>query len=153
MKTDLSGKVALVNGASRGIGEAIAHGLAACGAKVVCTSRKIEGVQAVADAISEAGGEALAYTCNAGDLEQIEALMSFVREECGRLDRSIQPIPVNIRLFDAQFAREFEFVFVFIRHPTLETRGYVTSGCNINACYIFEKAFSLKFGYVFNHVE
>ena len=56
MKTDLSGKVALVNGASRGIGEAIAHGLADCGAKVVCTSRKIEGVQAVADAIVAAGG-------------------------------------------------------------------------------------------------
>jgi NAD(P)-dependent dehydrogenase (short-subunit alcohol dehydrogenase family) len=78
MKTDLSGKVALVNGASRGIGEAIARGLADCGAKVVCTSRRIEGVQAVADAIAAAGGEALAHTCNAGDLEQIESLMQFI---------------------------------------------------------------------------
>ena len=95
MRKDLSGKVALVNGASRGIGEAIAHGLAACGAKVVCTSRKIEGVQAVADAISEAGGEALAYTCNAGDLEQIEALLNSVREECGRLDILINNAAAN----------------------------------------------------------
>ncbi|MDH3907472.1 MAG: SDR family NAD(P)-dependent oxidoreductase, partial [Gammaproteobacteria bacterium] len=73
MKTDLSGKVAIVNGASRGIGEAIAHGLADCGAKVVCTSRKIDSVQAVADAIVASGGEALAHTCNAGDLGQIES--------------------------------------------------------------------------------
>ena len=95
MKTDLSGKVALVNGASRGIGEAIAHGLADCGAKVVCTSRKIEGVQAVADAIVAAGGEALAHTCNAGDLEQIESLMRIVKDECGRLDILINNAAAN----------------------------------------------------------
>lgn len=95
MKTDLSGKVALVNGASRGIGEAIAHGLAACGAKVVCTSRKIEGVQAVADAIVAEGGDALAQTCNAGDLEQIAALMDFIKRECGRLDILINNAAAN----------------------------------------------------------
>ena len=95
MKTDLSGKVALVNGASRGIGEAIAHGLADCGARVVCTSRKIESVQAVADAIVAGGGEALAHTCNAGDLGQIEALMKFVKDECGRLDILINNAAAN----------------------------------------------------------
>jgi NAD(P)-dependent dehydrogenase (short-subunit alcohol dehydrogenase family) len=95
MKTDLTGKVALVNGASRGIGEAIAHGLAACGAKVVCTSRKIEGVQAVADAIAAAGGDALAHACNAGDLAQIESLMDFVKEDCGRLDILINNAAAN----------------------------------------------------------
>ena len=95
MKTDLSGKVALVNGASRGIGEAIAHGLADCGAKVVCTSRKMEGVQAVADAIVAAGGQALAHTCNAGVLEEIDALMTFVKDECGRLDILINNAAAN----------------------------------------------------------
>ncbi len=95
MKTDLSGKVALVNGASRGIGEAIAHGLADCGAKVVCTSRTIGGVQSVADAIVAAGGEALAQTCNAGDLGQIDALMTFVKDECGRLDILINNAAAN----------------------------------------------------------
>lgn len=86
MKTDLSGKVALVNGASRGIGEAIARGLADCGATVVCTSRKLEGVQAVADAINETGGNAVARTCHAGHLDEIEALIDFVRGDHGRLD-------------------------------------------------------------------
>ena len=50
-RIDMTGKIALVNGASRGIGEAIARGLAECGATVVLSSRREEGVQAVADAI------------------------------------------------------------------------------------------------------
>jgi NAD(P)-dependent dehydrogenase (short-subunit alcohol dehydrogenase family) len=95
MKVDLSGKVALVNGASRGIGEAIARGLADCGATVVCSSRKIDGVKAVADAIVEGGGKALARECNAGHLDQIEALIDFVRDECGRLDILINNAAAN----------------------------------------------------------
>jgi short-subunit dehydrogenase len=50
-RIDLSGKVALVNGASRGIGEAIARGLAGCGAQLVLSSRDQAAVQAVADSI------------------------------------------------------------------------------------------------------
>jgi NAD(P)-dependent dehydrogenase (short-subunit alcohol dehydrogenase family) len=52
-------------------------------------------VQAVADAIHEAGGDALAHTCNAGDLEQIGALMDFIRGECGRLDILINNAAAN----------------------------------------------------------
>jgi len=50
-QTNLNGKVAVVNGASRGIGEAIARGLAACGAQVVLTSRRVESAQEVADSM------------------------------------------------------------------------------------------------------
>ena len=56
---DLSGKTALVSGASRGIGEAIAHVLAAAGAHVVCTSRRVESCERVAAAIR--GGASLVH--------------------------------------------------------------------------------------------
>lgn len=95
MKTDLSGKVALVNGASRGIGEAIAHGLSNCGAKLVLSSRSLEGVQKVADDINAADGDASAYACHAGHLDQIEALMAFTREKYGRLDILINNAGTN----------------------------------------------------------
>ena len=70
-KIDLEGKVAVVNGGSRGIGEAIAQGLAACGAKVVLSSRKRESVQEVADSIIADGGQAVARACHAGRLDEI----------------------------------------------------------------------------------
>ena len=63
---DLDGKIAFVSGASRGIGEAIAKLLAQQGAHVIVSSRKIEGCQAVADAITAAGGKATAVACHIG---------------------------------------------------------------------------------------
>ena len=61
---DLDGKVAVVTGASRGIGEAIAKLLAEYGAHVIVTSRRIEGCQAVVDAIRAEGNSAEAMACN-----------------------------------------------------------------------------------------
>lgn len=73
---DLSGKTALITGASRGIGEAIAHLLAAHGAHVVCTSRNLEACAAVADAIRAGGGSAEAHALHVGDPEAIEAVFA-----------------------------------------------------------------------------
>lgn len=73
---DLSGKIALVSGASRGIGEAIAHTLAAHGAHVVCTSRNVEACETVAAAIRAAGGSAEAHALHVGDPDAIEALFA-----------------------------------------------------------------------------
>jgi len=92
---DMSGKVAVVNGASRGIGEAIAKGLADCGALVVLTSRRQESVQKVADDIVAAGGKAVAKACHAGRLDEIEELFEYVRNEFGRLDILINNAATN----------------------------------------------------------
>jgi len=66
---DLTGKVAVVTGASRGIGEAIATALAATGARVVLASRKIETLEATAKLIRDSGGDALADTGDVADVE------------------------------------------------------------------------------------
>jgi NAD(P)-dependent dehydrogenase (short-subunit alcohol dehydrogenase family) len=73
---DLSGKTALVSGASRGIGEAIAILLARHGAHVVCTSRKVEACETVARAIRDDGGSAEAHALHVGDPNAIEALFA-----------------------------------------------------------------------------
>ena len=70
---DLKGKTALVTGASRGIGEAIAKTLAAHGAEVILTSRKLEGLRRVEDEIVQAGGKAESIACHTGEMAQIEA--------------------------------------------------------------------------------
>jgi NAD(P)-dependent dehydrogenase (short-subunit alcohol dehydrogenase family) len=78
---DLTGKIALVSGASRGIGQAIAHLLAAQGAHVICTSRKVDACQAVADTIKAAGGSAEARALHVGDATAIEALFNELDAE------------------------------------------------------------------------
>ena len=71
---DLSGKTALVSGASRGIGASIARLLGAHGAHVICTSRKRESCEEVANEIIAAGGSAEARAMHVGDTAQIDAL-------------------------------------------------------------------------------
>ena len=78
---DLSGGTALVSGASRGIGEAIARLLAAQGAHVVCTSRKLDGCEAVAAAIRADGGSAQALAMHVGDPAAIEAAFARLDAE------------------------------------------------------------------------
>jgi NAD(P)-dependent dehydrogenase (short-subunit alcohol dehydrogenase family) len=73
---DLSGKTALISGASRGIGEAIARLLAAKGAHVIVTSRKLEGCEAVASSIRDAGGQATALAAHIGEPAAIDALFA-----------------------------------------------------------------------------
>lgn len=83
---DLTGHTALVTGASRGIGEAIAHLLAAHGAHVVCTSRKVEACETVAAAIRESGGSAEAHALHVGDVAGIEAVFAEL-DAAGRVPR------------------------------------------------------------------
>lgn len=80
---DLTGRTALVSGASRGIGEAIAHLLAAHGAHVVCTSRHVDACETVVASIRAAGGSAEAHALHVGDPDAIEALFG-VLDAAGR---------------------------------------------------------------------
>ena len=79
-------RVAIVTGASRGIGAAIAKALAADGKHVVCVARNAEKLEAVKAEIEAAGGSASVKTCDISDAQSITDLVEGVAEEHGRLD-------------------------------------------------------------------
>ena len=86
VKFDLSGKVAIVTGGGRGIGKAIALGLAGAGAKVVVCSRTSKEIEEAAGEISHLGGKALPLTVDLTVEEQLENLVDTTAKEFGRID-------------------------------------------------------------------
>ncbi len=92
---DLSGKLALVTGSSRGIGAATAQLLAAHGAEVILSSRKADGLQAVAETIISGGGKAHVMPCHTGEGAAIEAMMNDIEARFGRLDILVNNAATN----------------------------------------------------------
>ena len=92
---DLSGKVALVTGASRGIGEAIARLLAEQGAHVIVSSRKFDDCKLVADSIRADGGNAEALACHVGSMDDITRTFDTIKEAHGRLDTLVNNAATN----------------------------------------------------------
>jgi NAD(P)-dependent dehydrogenase (short-subunit alcohol dehydrogenase family) len=91
----LKDKVALITGASKGIGKSIAHSLAEAGAHVIVSSRKQEAVQKVADEISKAGGSAAAYECHVAYKDQLENLVHETTKNFGGVDILINNAATN----------------------------------------------------------
>jgi NAD(P)-dependent dehydrogenase (short-subunit alcohol dehydrogenase family) len=91
----LDGKVALITGASRGIGQAIALRFARAGARVVISSRKLENLQPVADEIEAAGGKALAIQAHVGRPEDVQALVRRTLEAYDRVDIAVNNAATN----------------------------------------------------------
>jgi dehydrogenase/reductase SDR family member 4 len=92
---DLTGRVAVITGSSRGIGKAIALECAKMGATIVVSSRKIEACQAVVSEIGRAGGKATAFACNIGVKSNLEALVAHAMREHGRIDILIPNAAIN----------------------------------------------------------
>ena len=92
---DLSGKIALVTGASRGIGESIAKAFADRGAHVIVSSRKLKDCEAVCATIRDNGGSAEAMNCHIGDMEQIVSLFGAIREKHKQLDILVNNAATN----------------------------------------------------------
>lgn len=92
---DLSGKVAIVTGASRGIGQSIAETYALSGAKVVIASRKQESLDEVAASIRAAGGEVLAIAAHSGDKSALHSMVDQTIHNFGRIDVLVNNAATN----------------------------------------------------------
>ncbi|MFT5003847.1 MAG: NAD(P)-dependent dehydrogenase (short-subunit alcohol dehydrogenase family), partial [Flavobacteriales bacterium] len=92
---DLTNKVALVTGASRGIGASIAKLLAQHGAHIIVSSRKVDDCQIVVNDIIAAGGSAQALACHIGEMEQIDAIFGAISAEHGKLDILVNNAAAN----------------------------------------------------------
>ena len=117
---NLDGKVAIVTGASRGIGEGIAKTLAENGATVVLSSRKQESLDSVAASIKDSGGEALALACHTGKLEMIDVLYDKVMDAYGKVDILVNNAATNPYFGPAVDAPESAYDKTF----EVNTKGY-----------------------------
>ncbi len=132
---DLTGKVAIVTGASRGIGAAIAHTLAGAGAKVVLVSRRQEGLDIVAQEIRAAGGEALALAAHTGESAAVAQLVARTVETFGGVDILVNNAATNphfgplLTAEDSHWDKTFDvnvkgyFRMVKACAPSMQARG------------------------------
>ncbi|PQO42805.1 3-oxoacyl-[acyl-carrier-protein] reductase [Blastopirellula marina] len=86
LPVDLTGKVALVTGASQGIGQQIAIGLGLRGAKVACVARSADKLAETVAAIKDAGGQAEAFPCDVTSRESVEQLIDKIADEWEKID-------------------------------------------------------------------
>jgi NAD(P)-dependent dehydrogenase (short-subunit alcohol dehydrogenase family) len=92
---DLAGQVAVITGSSKGIGRAAAEIMAALGAKVVVSSRKVDACETVAAAIKSRGGEAMVIPCNISRKDEIAGLVTGTLKHWGKIDTLVCNAAVN----------------------------------------------------------
>jgi len=127
-KIDLSQKVVVITGSSKGIGKSMALAMAENGAKVVVSSRKQDAVDQVAEEIKNAGGEAMAQACHVGEKEQLVSLVEKTVSQYGGIDVLINNAatnPVFGKLFETDEA-------VFDKIMNVNLKACITLS---NLCY------------------
>jgi NAD(P)-dependent dehydrogenase (short-subunit alcohol dehydrogenase family) len=124
---DLTGKVALVTGASRGIGYAIAEAFAAAGARVVLASRHQEALDQAAESIRAQGGEALPIAAHTGDPEAVQHLVDEIVKHYGGVDILVNNAATNPHFGPILTAEESHWEKIL----DVNLRGYfrVTKAC------------------------
>jgi 3-oxoacyl-[acyl-carrier protein] reductase len=138
MRIDLSGKTALVTGASRGIGEAIARGLGAAGATVLCAARTLDRVQQVASEIEAAGGKARGV--------ELDISSPSVRD---RIKELLEQQPIDILVNNAGITEDDLFIrmkpdaWTNVIHTNLDSAFNITQE-------IVKKMIRLRWGRVIN---
>jgi dehydrogenase/reductase SDR family member 4 len=92
---DLTGKVALITGSTKGIGKSMAEELARAGARVVVSSRKADACEAVRAELEQQGFQVIAKSCNVSRKEELQALVDFTVKTWGRVDIAVANAAVN----------------------------------------------------------
>ncbi|MFT5032726.1 MAG: NAD(P)-dependent dehydrogenase (short-subunit alcohol dehydrogenase family) [Bacteroidia bacterium] len=106
---DMTGKVVLITGGSRGLGRAMALAFAEQGADIIVASRKLENCQAVAAEVEALGRQALAYACHVGHWHELEGLVDAAYARFGRVDVLINNagmspvVPTSLETSEALF--------------------------------------------------
>lgn len=130
---DLSGKVALVTGASRGIGLAVAEALALAGAKVVLSSRKQEGLDRAAEQIREKGGDVLPIAAHTGSSDAVTAVVNQAVDLWGGIDIVVNNAATNPHFGHIMTAEESHWDKIF----DVNVKGYFRV---VKACVPIMKA-------------
>jgi NAD(P)-dependent dehydrogenase (short-subunit alcohol dehydrogenase family) len=142
---DLSDRVAVITGASRGIGLAVAQKLAACGAHCILVSRKAESLEAAAAGINQAGGKATAMACHTGHPDQIQAMYEKIEADFGRLDILVnnaatnphfgEMITADAGIWDKTLDVNVKGPFFMIKYavPLMKDKGAIVNVSSVNA--------------------
>ncbi|MCP3942695.1 MAG: glucose 1-dehydrogenase [Desulfobacteraceae bacterium] len=142
---DLSNRVAVITGASRGIGLAVAQKLSACGARCILVSRKVESLEVAAADINKAGGKAIAMACHTGYPDQIQAMYEKIEEEYGCLDIIVnnaatnphfgEMITADAGIWDKTMDVNIKGPFFMIKYgvPLMKEGGAIVNVSSVNA--------------------